>query len=74
MFRSAAIEQSNPENSVKIVSDIPTGRCSHYGMCMAYASENPHAPKPGCSDGGRGRSDYCGLATPSWQVAPEGHD
>jgi hypothetical protein len=74
MFRSAAVEESNP---VRIVNDAgapAAGRCRFYGMCLSYAADHPYNGKPLCGDSHRGKRDYCGLGTPTWKVAPEGGD
>jgi hypothetical protein len=70
-FRSAAVEDMNP---VKIASDVQTGRCSLYNTCIGYSSSNPYDTRPLCHGKHVGKRGYCGLATSSWQVAPEGHD
>jgi hypothetical protein len=70
MFRSKGVGEVAPF----ITETQPKGRCRFYGMCMAYASNNPHAPQPGCSDGGRGKTDYCGLAAPSRVFDPGNYD
>ncbi len=73
MFRSANIEDTNPDVP-GVRPEHQHGRCGLYGMCIGYTSDNPYSTKTMCSSKMKGKAGYCGLATPSWKVAPDFSD